>query len=92
MLFLRMQAQCLLLTSCALLPYRRPQDRWELVWLKYGSVAAAVFPLCPQFKGQLLESQVLSSGSLLVVVGTVLQKGKGVISLGTCLEIARKLL
>lgn len=63
------------------------QDRWELVWLKYGSAVAAVFPLCPQFKGQLLESQVLSPGSLLVVVvGTVLWKGKGVMSLGTCLE------
>lgn len=61
---------------------------WDrgLVGLKYGSAAAAVFPLCPQIKGQLLESQMLSHGSLLVVMGTVLWKGKGVISLGRCLE------
>lgn len=62
------------------------RDRWGLVGFKYGSAAATVFPLCPQFKGQLLESQMLSPGSLLVVMGTVLWKGKGVISLGRCLE------
>lgn len=60
------------------------------MWLKYGSAAAAVFPLCPQFKGQLLESQILSPGSVLVVVGTVLWKGKGVISLEGAWKITRK--
>lgn len=62
------------------------------MWLRYGSAAAAVFPLCTQFKSQLLESYMLSPGSLLVVMGTILCKGKGVISLEGAWKITRKLL
>lgn len=55
--------------------------------LKYKSAASA---LCAQFKAQLLELQMLSPGSLLVVMGTVLWKGRGVISLEGVWKISRK--
>lgn len=55
-------------------------------WAQIRLCCCSCVPSVPPVWGQLLESQMLSLGSLLVVMGTVLLKEKGVISLRRCLE------